>query len=166
MPAIPSWFQRLGEILEVLRSLEAPFLDRAAVEQLFGVRRRRAHQLMAAFGGYQAGKAFLVDRGSLIRALENLRAGAPFQWEARRSRRVAEALTAARREWAARRVQIPAAQSGEHRGWSGLPEGIQLQPGELRIAFASAEDLLRKLFDLSQAIAHDYEGFLRHAGGE
>jgi hypothetical protein len=40
-----------------------------------------------------------------------------------------------------------------------LPAGIHLRPGELRIKFQGAEDLLRHLFELSQAIANDHERF-------
>jgi hypothetical protein len=40
-----------------------------------------------------------------------------------------------------------------------LPAGIHLQPGELRIEFFGAEDLLRQLFELSQAMVNDYGRF-------
>ena len=47
MPAQPAWFHRLDEILSALRSMTSTHLDRAAVEKLFRVRRRRARQIMA-----------------------------------------------------------------------------------------------------------------------
>ena len=37
------------------------------------------------------------------------------------------------------------------------PVGVDLRPGELRIEFNGAEELLQRLFELSQAIANDYE---------
>jgi hypothetical protein len=40
-----------------------------------------------------------------------------------------------------------------------VPSGIHLRPGELRIEFFGAEDLLRHLFELSQAIMNDYQRF-------
>ena len=40
-----------------------------------------------------------------------------------------------------------------------LPAGIHLQPGELRIEFFGAEDLLRHLFELSQAMVNDFGRF-------
>jgi hypothetical protein len=43
----------------------------------------------------------------------------------------------------------------------GLPEGIDLDPGELRIRFHHLHQLLEKLFALSQALANDYETFER-----
>ena len=42
MPPTPTWFQRLLEILDVLRGIDAGYLDRQAVEKLFGVGPRRA----------------------------------------------------------------------------------------------------------------------------
>ena len=39
---------------------------------------------------------------------------------------------------------------------SDLPAGVHLQPGELRIEFNGTEDLLRRLYELSQAILNDY----------
>ena len=41
------------------------------------------------------------------------------------------------------------------------PATIDLRPGELRIAFSGAEDLAAKLWELSQAMAHDWNGFMR-----
>lgn len=47
MPAKPVWYSKLDEILRDLRSLPRPFVDRETVEQLLGVGRRRAQQIMA-----------------------------------------------------------------------------------------------------------------------
>ncbi|MBL8216784.1 MAG: hypothetical protein JNK87_39055 [Bryobacterales bacterium] len=41
---------------KVLEELDLPVIDRAGIEQIFGVRRRRAIQLMHKFGGYQAAR--------------------------------------------------------------------------------------------------------------
>jgi hypothetical protein len=42
-----------------------------------------------------------------------------------------------------------------------LPAGIHLRPGELRIKFFGAEDLLRHLYELSQAMVNDFGRFQR-----
>ena len=47
------------------------------------------------------------------------------------------------------------------RRFGDLPAAIHLTPGELRIAFTDAPDLAAKLVELSQAIAHDWTGFMR-----
>jgi hypothetical protein len=38
---------------------------------------------------------------------------------------------------------------------------MELKPGELRIEFYGAEDLAAKLFELSQAMANDWQAFAR-----
>jgi hypothetical protein len=40
-----------------------------------------------------------------------------------------------------------------------LPAGIHLKPGELRIEFFGAEDLLRHLYELAQAMGNDFGRF-------
>ena len=52
-----AWFQRLPEILDVLRGMDASDLDRPAVQKLFRVGERRARQLMAGLPGIRAGNA-------------------------------------------------------------------------------------------------------------
>ena len=42
--------------------MEVPVIDRAVFERIFGVRRRRAIQLMHYFGGFQSSQAYLIDR--------------------------------------------------------------------------------------------------------
>ena len=62
MPAQPACFHRLDEILSALCSMTSTHLDRAAVEKLFRVRRRRARQIMAGFEGLRVGNAAAVSR--------------------------------------------------------------------------------------------------------
>ena len=47
MPAKPLWLSRINEICEQLERLPRPFVDRATVETLLGVGRRRAHYVQA-----------------------------------------------------------------------------------------------------------------------
>src|ERR1035438_672654 len=115
MPAQPAWFHRLDEILETLRGMESSHLDRLAVQKLFGVRERRARQLMAGLPGLRAGNAFAASRLALIARLAEAAAGGLFQWETNRRARVVEELDRTRRHLAARRVRIPAAADVEER---------------------------------------------------
>lgn len=163
MPAQPSWLLTLPSILEQLRASAVPFLDRPAVEKLFAIRRRRAHALMAGFGGYLVGKTFLIDRAQLIAALESLAAGQDFAVERRRKSRLSEELDRTRAELSGRRIALPSPPSSRDRAMADLPEGIYLRPGELRIEFSDAEDLAAKLFELSQAMANDWTAFQKAA---
>ena len=107
MPYQPAWFHRLDEILETLRGMESSHLDRLAVQKLFGVRERRARQLMAGLPGLRAGNAFAASRLALIARLEETAQGGLFQWETNRRARVDEELDRTRRQLVARRVRIP-----------------------------------------------------------
>ncbi len=157
MPAQPSWFLQLPRILEELESIPAAVIDRESVESLFRVKRRRAQQLMADFGGFLAGRTFLVERRHLMAVLHALRGGEAFDREERRKTRVAEQVEEARRSIAARRVRI--VRAPESPKPNTLPEGVELGNGHLRINFSSAEELLTRLFALSQTIAEDFPRF-------
>src|ERR1035438_6729823 len=168
MPSQPAWFHRLDEILDTLRGMESSHLDRLAVQKLFGVRERRARQLMAGLPGLRAGNASAVTRQALIARLEETAAGGLFQWEVNRRARVVEDLDRTRRQLAARRVRIPAAADTQDRRVQDLSGDIALKPGELRIEFYGAEDLAAKLLELSKAMANDWQAFARAVedGGE
>lgn len=161
MPTQPVWFHRLPPILETLRGMEVSHLDRLAVQKLFGVRERRARQLMAGLEGLRVGNASAVARLALIARLEQTASGGLFQWETNRRARVVEELDRTRRQLAARRVRIPAAADVEERRLRDLSSDIALKPGELRIEFYGAEDLAAKLLELSKAMANDWPAFAR-----
>src|SRR3954469_6762021 len=160
MPAQPSWFPRLSEILTELRALETvPYLDRQAFERLFRVRDRRARVLMSRFRGVQIGNAWAIERHELIQALERIQRGEEFQWEQQRRQRVAELYEQAKREHPARQVEIPVTRQTRIRTLASLPSGIELGGNELRIRFSSFEELLTKLFELGQAVQNDFGSF-------
>jgi hypothetical protein len=73
MPAKPAWFPRIGSILAELRVLKSDYLDRHAVERIFGVRQRRARQLMSGLPTLQIGNALAIPRSALIQRLEQMR---------------------------------------------------------------------------------------------
>jgi hypothetical protein len=156
LPAKPQWYPRLAEIMEVVRGFPAPVVDRATVERLFQVRRRRANQILSGMGGYQVGRTGLIERERFLAGLEAIAAGDDFHYEARRREKVHEKLAEARRISRAKGVKIAVK---EPEPVPGLPEGVSLHPGEIRIGFQSPEELLTRLFELSQNIARDYDEF-------
>lgn len=161
MPARKTWLLRLTQIREELTALDVPVLDRAIFERIFGVRRRRAIQLMQYFGGWQTGQAFLVDRLELLRQLEPLEASADYALEQRRRERLIEVLEKLRRQQRARRVLLPVEPPARDQDLAALPEGVQLKAGSLSVQFEGAEDLLGKLYQLSRVAADDFDGFRR-----
>ena len=50
----PHWLLHVPRIIEELRRLPVPVLDRATIEKLFGLKRRQAILLLHRFGGYQS----------------------------------------------------------------------------------------------------------------
>ena len=68
----PAWFPRIGSILAELRVLKSDYLDRPAVERIFGVRQRRARQLMGGLPTLQIGNALAIPRRALIERLEQM----------------------------------------------------------------------------------------------
>lgn len=156
MPAKPAWFPRLPAILAELESLAVEHLDRQAVERIFGVGERRARQLMAGLPALQVGNAVAVSRVALLERMRSTVGGARFQWEAQRRARVSSFLQEARKQAAAASVALPVPRS---RAFADLSADIILDPGELRVRFASAEDLAAKLYALAQAMADDWSAF-------
>ena len=168
MPAAPAWHGRIPAIRATLDQLDTPLLDRAAIETLFGLGRRQAIRLLATLGGHQAGKTFLVTREALVQYLDALATRRPIISEIARRSRVRDALLmieaeaqasvpSARQEKALAMPVAAPPQSGRE-SW---PEGVSLdRPGELRIRFQSAEELLGRIFALTEDAATDFESFM------
>jgi hypothetical protein len=159
MPRKCEWFERLPGALEELRRIPSPVIDRAVLEKLLGIERRTAIRLMHSLDAFQAGRTFLVDRLRLIEQLEQIAAGEAFTIEGQRCERLADELEKTRRLNPGRKVRIDAPPDVRTRVLEDLPAGIHLRPGELRIEFFGAEDLLRHLYELSQAMVNDYARF-------
>jgi hypothetical protein len=95
--------------------------------------------------------------------LERVARGETFAQESRRKARVVESLEVARRQLAGRRVEIA---STPHVEIVGLPAGVHIEKGSMRVEFRTTEELLKRLFELSQAILADYESFRERIEGE
>ena len=143
-------------ILEQLRALNVPVIDRAGCERIFHVRRRRAVNLMHTFGGYQAGNTILLDRLALIGQLEALASRPEMERERRRKERLGEKLDSLRRYRAAAAVRIPLIPVPHH----SLPAGVCFTHGRMTVSFAGGvEELLAILYAVSQAAAADFDTF-------
>ena len=165
MAAKPRWWQHIPEIQRVLTDVQLPVIDRAAVERLFGLRRRQAIELLNRFGGYQAGRTFVIGRDRLIAQLDAVAAGGEYRQEAGRRERLANSIDKIQRTRQSEAVRIPISAEVFGSRMQTLGARVQLRPGKLEVEFAGPEDLLRKLFSLAQAVANDYAGFERMAVG-
>lgn len=159
MPRKSEWIEQLPSALEELRQFPASVVDRAILEKVLRIERRTAIRLMNRFGGFQTGKTFLIDRVRLIEQLEQLDRGEAVTIERDRRSRLADELEKTRRLAPGRKVRVDVAPDVRDRRMKDLPAGIHLKPGELRIEFYGAEDLLRHLFELSQAMVNDFGRF-------
>jgi len=159
MPRQAEWLQQVPAALEALEHITTPVIDRAMLEKLLCIHRRGAIRLMHQFGGYQAGRTFLILRTSLMRELTKITGSDTYLYEAARRERLGSQLEQTGRELAQRRIPIPAAPHVVYRALDGLPSTIRLAPGKLEITCNDAEDLLRQLMELAQAITNDFEKF-------
>jgi len=159
MPAIAQWLLQIPDIVSLLETFEVPVVDRAIIERLFGLRRRRAIELLHRFGGYQTGRTFLIDRRLLIEHLRRLADGEEFHRESRRRERLGQAVEQLRRQQTAARVKIAVTPDVFSRKLPDLSPAVALEAGHLHITFSSTEDLLGKLFELSQAASNDFDRF-------
>lgn len=157
MPAKPSWLLEVPRMQEILKGLDTPVVDRQCFEHLFKIRRRRAIQLMHQFGGYQAGRTFLIERSKLIRCLRQLTGD--YEWELARRTKLVSELERTKKLLPGRKVRLMVSPETSSYHMADLPAGVQLSAGELRVEFHGTEDLLRQLFELSQAIMNDYKKF-------
>ena len=157
MPSRPRWHARLKEIRAAILALQAPFLDRPAIEKLFGLRPRQANYLMQKMGGgYRIGRATVLDRLELLSRLDRLSGARESAAASSRQARVVEALDQLRHKARPRRIDPPPPPVAG----SALPAGARLLgPGELALSFASPEQLLGVVLSLAQSAAGDFAAF-------
>jgi len=166
VPAKPGWFSHLDSIIEGLTNLPRPFVDRATVETLLGVGRRRAQQIMAPCITHHVGANGLVDREVLIRHLRALARSEAVSSERVRRKKVAVCIDNLRRDRLERpQVLVEAPVRVVNQQLASLPRGIQLQPGRIVVEFGEPREALEKLLALAMAIGNNYESFAEVAGG-
>ena len=160
MPAKPSWYNKIGEITRDLEALPRPFVDRATVEILFGVGRRRAQQILAPCISDRVGANGLADRAALIAHLRRLAAGDEGHYELQRRRKVARVLEQLRKD----RLQKPqllveAPPEIAKQELANLPAGVHLDRGRITVEFEQPHQALEKLLALAMAIGNDFDRF-------
>jgi hypothetical protein len=158
MPSKPRWHADLPQIRRTIASMTAtPFLDRPAIERLFGVRARQANYLMRGLVGYKTGTSSVVNREDLLLKLDQMATpgGVPSA-EIQRKARVVETLDALKRNVRPRRICPPPPRLTA----DPLPPGARISaPGELTILFSSPDDLLGRIMFLLQSANSDFASF-------
>ena len=160
MPPKPAWFSNLDTIIHELRALPRSFVDRATIEFLLGIGRRRAQQIMAPCIVDRVGSNGLADRDQLIERLQRLADGDEAQYERQRRQRVVKAIAEMRRAVLEHpRVLVEAPDAVVNQAIAELPSGVHLTPGQIRIEFRQPSEALEKLLALAMAIGNDMDRF-------
>ena len=162
MPAKPIWYRRLNLIIQQLKEHPRPYVDRATIELLLGIGRRRAQQIMAPYLTDRIGASGLADRNALIDHLERIAAGDDCAYEVQRRQKVANKIAELRKERIEKpRLLIEAPTAVINQQVENLPEGVRLERGRITVEFKSAQDGLEKLLALALGISNDFEAFER-----
>src|ERR1035437_4560393 len=162
VPAKPVWYSKIGDVIRELQSLPRPFVDRATVEFLLGVGRRRAQQIMAPCITHRGGANGLADRDAFIAHLRNLAEGDGGFYEQRRRRKVGEILSQLQKERLERpQLLVEAQVQILTQEFEDLPAGVRLEPGRITITFDRPQQALEKLLALAMAVGNDFDRFDR-----
>ena len=162
MPAKPLWISRIDEIVRELETLPRPFVDRATIEFLLGVGRRRAQQILAPCVSSYVGANGLADRNAVIDRLRLLAASDDVHYERQRRRRVADILAQLQQGRLAKpQLLVEAPVQVVAQELENLPAGVCLEPGRITVTFAEPREALEKLLALAMAISNDFERFER-----
>ena len=162
MPARPQWLLAIPDAIRQLEALDLELLVRRDIEQLFGVSRARAAQLMHTFGADLTGYARTLPRTRLLRQLRTYRTGSAFRGEEQRREHLMTELRKARLTGI--RVTVPV-EALEGR-LSGLPSGVVVERDRIEVRYAEAKEAVVKLVALAQALNNDYERFEALVAGE
>ena len=162
MPAKPLWYSKINDILRELELLPRPFVDRATLEFLLGVGRRRAQQILAPCITDRVGTNGLADRDALIAHLRRVAEGDDGYYERRRRRNVAEILAKLQKDRLERpQLLVEAPVQVLTQEFVNLPAGVDLEPGRISLTFDQPQQALEKLLALALAISNDFERFER-----
>ena len=166
MPAKPTWYSCIDSIICDLQALPRPFVDRATVETLLGVGRRRAQQIMLPCITDRVGSNGLADREVLIAHLRGLARTEDAGYERTRRRKVAEVIEGLRKDRLERpQVLVAAPVRVMNQQLDRLPRGVRVESGRIIIEFDEPRQALEKLLALAMAIGNDYSMFESLAAG-
>jgi hypothetical protein len=165
MPAKPVWYSKINYVVAQLEQLPRPFVDRATLEFLLGVGRRRAQQIIAPCVTDHVGANGLADRNTLIAHLRALGDGQEAYYERRRRQKVAEVLSRLQQERVERpQLLVEAPLQVTAQEFENLPSGVRLEPGRITVSFEEPHQALEKLLALAMAISNDFQRFEHQVG--
>lgn len=160
MPDKPFWYGRFDEVIGQLENLPDRFVDRATLEFVLGVGRRRAQQILQPLVRRTLGKNGLAAKEDVIAHLRHLAAGEAAFFEKKRRQRLRDILDQLHTEARQPRVLVEAPTAIVNQELDSLPPGVHLAPGRILIeAFRTPQEAQQKLLALAMAMANDPLGF-------
>jgi hypothetical protein len=160
MPSHPRWISNLDRIITDLEAIPDQWLDRQTVQDLLGVKARRAQQIVASCISRVVGTSALIDREAFLQQLKRIQAGEAGVYEQKRRQRVARVIHQLGRQWACNPVlNVEAPTPIVSQSLENLPPGVDLGKGQITIRFTDSKEALEKLLALAMAVGNDYEQF-------
>ena len=146
------WSRDVHPIRERAARSRTETWSRQNIEQLFGISRASAQNLMKAIGEVQAvGGTHFVDRASLLGFLDQMVAADSVDEALRSKHERAEPVPRP----STLRVSLP--KDLRRVTLKDLPESIFLSPGEVRVTGANAEEVLQGLIVLAHVMQNDLD---------
>jgi len=161
MPAVPSYFHRLGEACEVFGQLDSEWIDRSTVEQVLGVSKTVAWRILRRCGAVDGpGNTLICRRDGFVAALRLVQETGRFERESRRRERLSGYLERLAEVGRSRRTTVATEERAMdliNTRFARLPAGITLTPKHLSIDFSSPEEFLQRVGSVIFALQNDYE---------
>lgn len=159
MPAVPLYVHRLAAGVAALEAFPGDLIDRRTLEEALGVGKWTAWRIMKRCGADEGpGGCLVCGRQQLVAQLRRIQQGcAP---EIARRDRLEQYLDSIVRSASRQHKEVArnrAAESLVSTRFGQLPPGVELAPGELRIAFFGTEDFLQKFGAVVYALHNDFE---------
>jgi hypothetical protein len=161
VPAVPVYLHRLEHGIAALEALPHELIDRRTLEEALGVGKWTAWRIMKRCGAEDGpGNTLVCHRADLLSQLRRLQQDRRFGPEIERRGRLERYLAgiaqyaSRQHKEVAREEQAEALLSSR---FASLPPGVDLAPGELRIAFSGTEEFLQKFGAVVFALRNDFE---------
>ena len=163
----PEWFERLDAITEVVRqSSDLEWIGRKEMKAIFSCSERDSIRLLHKFGAQDRDDALSLPRSALLAQLEAIRAGGAYTAFLRQRYDVAQQLTAARAEAAARQFRATSRTPEDRRTrLQDLPPTITWRraaprgPARFEILYDDGADLMWQLAEFLSAAGVNREEF-------
>jgi len=161
MPAVPVYLHRLADGIAALGAVPQDLIDRRTLEEVLGVGKWTAWRIMKRCGAQDGpGNTLVCQRPILLEQLRRLQEDGRFGPEIERRNRLEHYLDAIVQVASRQHKEVARHQQAEtllSTRFGKLPPGVDLAPGELRIAFYGTEDFLQKFGAVVYALNNDFE---------